>query len=66
MARDGVWMVWQGVWLSTIVLLPLGLFLTYEAAHDRSINISMPAFLKRWIKKFGKQSEVDSDNQTQN
>lgn len=47
MARDGVWMVWQGVWLSTIVLLPLGLFLTYEAAHDRSINISLPAFLKK-------------------
>ncbi len=65
MARDGVWMVWQGVWLSTIVLLPLGLFLTYEAAHDRSINISMPAFLKRWMKKFGKQSKEDSDNQTQ-
>ena len=47
MARDGVWQVWQGVWLSTIVLLPLGLFLTYEAAHDRSINISLPSFLKR-------------------
>ncbi len=67
MARDGVWMVWQGVWLSTMALLPLGLFLTYEAARDRSINISMPAFLKRWWKKkFGGQTNDDFDDQTQN
>lgn len=61
MARDGVWMVWQGVWLSTIVLLPLGLFLTYEAARDRSINISLPAFLKR-----KKKSDGQNDDQTGN
>lgn len=57
MARDGVWMVWQGVWLSTFVLLPLGLFLTYEAARDRSINISLPAFLKRKKKKSDGQND---------
>ncbi|MBR3519203.1 MAG: LptF/LptG family permease [Paludibacteraceae bacterium] len=66
MARDGVWMVWQGVWLSTIVLLPLGLFLTYEAAHDRSINISMPSFLKKWMKKWRKKSESQLDEDTDN
>lgn len=64
MARDGVWMVWQGVWLSTFVLLPLGMFLTYEAARDRTINISMPAFLKNFLKKWKKsenQPEEGSD-----
>ena len=66
MARDGVWMVWQGVWLSTIVLLPLGLFLTYEAAHDRSINISMPSFLKKWMKKWRKKTESQLDEDTDN
>ncbi len=51
MARDGVWHVWQGVWLSTFVLLPLGIFLTHEASMDRSINISNP--FKRRKKKSG-------------
>lgn len=47
MSRDGVWLVWQGVWLSTFVLFPLGLFLTYQAAHDHTFNFSLPSFLKR-------------------
>lgn len=47
MSRDGVWITWQGVWLSTFVLFPLGLFLTYQAAHDHTFNFSWPSFLKR-------------------
>jgi lipopolysaccharide export system permease protein len=34
MARDGVWDAWQGVWLSSFVLFPLGCFLTYKAMND--------------------------------
>ncbi|MDE6417357.1 MAG: LptF/LptG family permease, partial [Duncaniella sp.] len=30
-ARDGKWEVWQGMWLSASVLLPLCIFLTYKA-----------------------------------
>lgn len=37
MARDGVWEVWQGMWLSSAVLTPLGIFLTYKAAKDSVI-----------------------------
>lgn len=37
MARDGVWPAWQGMWLSSIVLSPLGIFLTYKAVHDSTI-----------------------------
>lgn len=51
MARDGIWQVWQGIWLSTFVLFPLGVFLTHEASMDRSINISNP--FKRRKKKSG-------------
>jgi lipopolysaccharide export system permease protein len=34
MAREAVWEVWQGMWLSSGVLLPIGIFLTYKAATD--------------------------------
>ncbi|MFO7999688.1 MAG: LptF/LptG family permease [Marinilabilia sp.] len=37
MAREGVWMVFQGIWLSSAILLPLGIFLTYKSATDSAI-----------------------------
>lgn len=37
MAREGVWYVYQGMWLSSAVLLPLGIFLTYKSATDSAI-----------------------------
>lgn len=37
LARDGHWVVWEGIWLSSEVLLPLGIFLTYKAANDSAV-----------------------------
>ena len=37
MARDGHWDVWKGMWLSSAVLLPLGVFFTYKAVNDSSV-----------------------------
>ncbi|MGN0187452.1 MAG: LptF/LptG family permease [Paludibacteraceae bacterium] len=37
MAREGLWDVWQGMWLSSAVLLPIGIFLTYKAATDSAL-----------------------------
>ncbi len=37
MARDGKVDVWQGVWLSSFVLLPLGVFFTYKAVRDSAV-----------------------------
>lgn len=37
MARDGVWGMWQGMWLSSMVLLVLGVYLTYNAAKDSEL-----------------------------
>ena len=34
MARDNVWEPWQGIWLSSAVLVPVGIFLTYKAVND--------------------------------
>ena len=37
LARDGRWEVWQGIWLSSVVLLPLGIFLTHKAVNDSAV-----------------------------
>lgn len=37
LARDGRWAVWEGIWLSSEVLLPLGIFLTYKAINDSAV-----------------------------
>ena len=37
MSRDGLWEPWQGMWISTIVILPLGVFLTYKATVDAQL-----------------------------
>lgn len=37
LARDGVWPVWEGIWLSSAALLPLGIFFTYKAMNDSSL-----------------------------
>lgn len=39
LAREGVWYVWSGIWLSSGILAPLGAFLTYKAATDSMVNI---------------------------
>lgn len=35
--KEGQWSAFTGMWLSTFVLLPIGLFLTYKAVHDAQI-----------------------------
>ena len=37
MARDGKIAVWEGIWLSSAVLLPLGVFFTYKAVGDSAV-----------------------------
>ena len=50
MAREGLWEVWQGMWLSAFVLLPLGITLTYMAANE--LTIMNGESYKNVIKKF--------------
>lgn len=37
MTRDGVWVHWFGMWFSSFILLPIGVFLTYKAMNDSVI-----------------------------
>ena len=43
MSRDGNWDVYFGTWLSSMVLAPLGLFLTYKSNND-SVVFNMDAY----------------------
>jgi lipopolysaccharide export system permease protein len=37
MAREALWPCWSGMWLSSMILLPIGIFLTYKAATDSAL-----------------------------
>lgn len=51
LARDGRWAVWEGMWLSTGVLLPLGIFLTYKAINDSAVfkTDAWRILINRWL-----------------
>ncbi|NDV59298.1 LptF/LptG family permease [Bacteroides sp. 519] len=50
MARDGNWIMVAGMWLSTAILAPIGLFLTYKSNKD-SVVFNLDAYTA-WIKRF--------------
>ncbi len=52
LARDGKWEVWEGMWLSAAVLLPLGVFFTYKAVNDSAV-FNKDAYLNFFRKFFG-------------
>ena len=52
MARDGKLEVWQGMWLSAAVLLPLGIFFTYKAVNDSAV-FNKDAYLNFFRRFFG-------------
>lgn len=37
MAREGTWVTFYGMWLSTFILLPISMFLTYKASNDSAL-----------------------------
>ncbi|MEI6189437.1 MAG: LptF/LptG family permease [Chitinophagia bacterium] len=37
LARSGQWSVYYGMWLSSMILIPIGLFLTYKAMRDSQL-----------------------------
>ena len=53
MAQEQVIPVWAGLWISSAVLLPIGVFLTYKAAKDSAL-FNAEAYKKLWggVKKF--------------
>ncbi len=58
MARQGIWYVWQGMWLSSMILFPLGVFLTYKAIND-SIIFNPDTYINTFRRIFGKRDTRD-------
>ena len=52
-ALNGRWAVWEGMWLSSAVLLALGIFLTYKAINDSAV-FNKDAYLNFLRKIIGK------------
>ena len=57
MAREALWPCWAGMWLSSFILLPTGIFLTYKAATDSPLfnpeiwNTRLKHFFFRVLRK---------------
>lgn len=64
MAREGLWDAYQGMWLSSSVLLPLGIFLTYKAAVDATLfnPESYAVFFKKLNRKLFEILKISSAN----
>lgn len=56
MAREGELQMWFGMWISTMVLAPLGAFLTYKANGD-SVVFNMDAYKAFFMKLLGMRSK---------
>lgn len=56
LARDGKCEVWQGIWLSSAILLPLGIFFTYKAVGDSAV-FNIDAYRNFFMRLAGKGTE---------
>jgi lipopolysaccharide export system permease protein len=50
-SAEGVIPPWQGIWISSAVLMPIGIFLTFKATNDASL-FDLEAWLTFWKKIF--------------
>jgi lipopolysaccharide export system permease protein len=59
-AREGGVTVWSGMWFSTLLFLPAGIFLTYKAAND-SVILNITSYfdffrkIKTWLSQLKKE-----------
>lgn len=72
MVREGTWAAYVGMWVSTYVLFPISVYLTYKAAKDSNLmNTDWYVIKYNKIKnyltaKLGKKKRIDNDEQTKN
>lgn len=70
MSREGVGHIWEGMWFSSLLFLPAGIFLTYKAAND-SVILNMDAYAEFFrklnpFKKKKKENEEEQPKQNEN
>ena len=56
---EGVLPAWQGMWISSAVLLPIGIFLTYKASIDASL-LDVDAWTRMFRKWFRIPTEMNT------
>jgi len=61
-SRESVASLWQGVWFSTFIFLPAGIFLTYKAAND-SVVFNVNAWTELFKKIFKSKKEKEKEKQ---
>ena len=54
MVRQDLWPAWEGVWMSSLVIGSLGIFLTYKAVND-SVVMNIDAWKENLLRLFGKR-----------
>ena len=70
--KESVLPAWQGMWISTMILLPLGIYLTYKATHDSPImsievytnkiqKLLFPKAYKKKLEEEKAQNKIDRD-----
>ncbi|WP_439184390.1 LptF/LptG family permease [Carboxylicivirga taeanensis] len=59
-ANEGAWHVYQGMWLSSAILFPLGVFLTYKSATDSTL-LNADAY-RIFFQKLFKREKFDLKN----
>ena len=59
MVKSDVLEPWQGMWISSLVLFPMSVFLTYKAANDSPI-FDIETYKRLFKKLFSKKSNEDS------
>lgn len=52
LAKEGTWSIWFGLWISTIIMAPFGVFLTYKANND-SVVFNLHTYLTAIRRFFG-------------
>jgi lipopolysaccharide export system permease protein len=62
--RSAITDPWKGMWMSTMIFLPVGIFLAYQAAHDSTLMDaeSYKQLIRGVIKKFKKKPKPSDEN----
>ncbi len=62
-ARGGIMPVWEGMWGSTLLLVPLGIFLTYKSTRDSSLLVldSYYLLVNRFVRVFKRKSQQNEN-----
>ena len=63
-ARDGTMYVWAGIWLSSMLMMPLGIYVTYKAVGDfelPTINFDLKKRLRHLKQRLGMTPAEDNE-----